>query len=329
MNRKRNVLFIAVLLLGVFTLGLGMVTAQDDEGPMRFFIVSHGGPGNPFWNVAIQGMNDACAALDVIEPRGVECQWLGDETFGFDNMPGYMDDALAAGASGIGITAARPEAVEEGANEALSQGIPVIALNAPDTRETPIPYLFYIGGDEYLGGRAVADAMLATGTDISRAVCPIQEPGHTGLEARCQGFRDVMEEAGVTVENLATDNDVSITSGILSDYYLAHPDLNAVFSLGPLPSDAYYQFLDENGVDPATILHGTFDLSPAIISAIQDGRTLIAIDQQQYLQGYETIQWLYLNAKYGLTPANDILTGPGSVTADNVDLVASLAGTYR
>jgi simple sugar transport system substrate-binding protein len=312
-----------MLIVGVVLASFGVVGAQTDPSELRFFLVSHGGPGNPFWNVAIKGMEDACAFL------GTQCQWLGDETFGFDNMPGYMDDALAAGATGIGITAARPEAVEEGALQAISQGIPVIAFNAPDTRDEPIPYLFYIGGDEFLGGVAVAEEMLATGMEIDKAICPIQEPGHTGLEARCAGFRSVMEAAGVSVENLATDNDISITSGILTDYWLANPDLDAVFSLGPLPSDAYYQFLDENGVDPSTMLHGTFDLSPAIITAIQDGRTLIAIDQQQYLQGFETIMWLYLNSQFGLEPANDILTGPGRVTAANAGLVAELSGTYR
>ena len=152
------------------------------------------------------------------------------------------------------------------------------------------------------------------------------EPGET-LEAAVR--REVMEEAGVAVENLATDNDTSITSGILTDYWLANPDLDAVFSLGPLPSDAYYQFLDENGIDPSTMLHGTFDLSPAIIDAILDGRTLVAIDQQQYLQGFETVMWLYLNHNFGLRPANDILTGPGLVTADNAEQVKALSGTYR
>ena len=325
MNFKR-LIPVAILIVGVVVLAFG-VTAQDFPVAGKYFLVSHGGPGNPFWNVAIQGMEDACAFL------GAECQWLGDETFGFDNMPGYMDDALAAGADGIGITAARPEAVEEGALRAIEQGIPVIAFNAPDTRENPIPYLFYIGGDEFLGGVAVAEQMLAyaeeTGFEIDKAICPIQEPGHTGLEARCAGFRSVMEEAGVAVENLATDNDTSITSGILTDYWLANPDLDAVFSLGPLPSDAYYQFLDENGIDPSTMLHGTFDLSPAIIDAILDGRTLVAIDQQQYLQGFETVMWLYLNHNFGLRPANDILTGPGLVTADNAEQVKALSGTYR
>lgn len=267
-------------------------------------------------------MEDACGFL------GAECQWLGDETFGFDNMPGYMDDALAAGATGIGITAARPEAVEEGALSAIEQGIPVIAFNAPDGRENPIPYLFYVGGDEFLGGVAVAEQMLAQ-REVKHAICPIQEPGHTGLEARCAGFRSVMEAAGVFVQNLATDNDTSITSGILTDYWLANPEVDAVFSLGPLPSDAYYQFIDENGVDSTAILHGTFDLSPAIIGAIQDGRTLVAIDQQQYLQGFETIMWLYLNSNFGLRPANDVLTGPGLVTAANAGQVAALSGTYR
>lgn len=321
MKKLLRVFPVVLIIVGMVIMSFGAVGAQGGGGG-KFFIVAHGGPGNPFWNVAIQGMNDACGFL------GAECQWLGDETFGFDNMPSYMDDALASEADGIGITAARPEAVEEGALSAMEAGIPVIALNAPDTRDEPIPYLFYIGGDEFLGGVAVAEAMLAE-RDVVKAICPIQEPGHTGLEARCAGFRSVMEAAGVPVENLATDNDTSITSGILTDYWLANPDLDAVFSLGPLPSDAYYQFVDENGVDPSTILHGTFDLSPAIIGAIQDGRTLIAIDQQQYLQGFETIMWLYLNSNFGLAPANDILTGPGKVTAANAGLVAELSGTYR
>jgi simple sugar transport system substrate-binding protein len=322
MNKIFRVVPVLVLVLGILVVSLGIVGAQDVPGPGKYFLVSHGGPGNPFWIVAIKGMEDACAFL------GAECQWLGDNTFGFDNMPGYMDDALAAGADGIGITAARPEAVEEGAMRAMDMGLPVIAFNAPDTRDDPIPYLFYIGGDEFLGGVAVAEHMLAE-RDVVHAICPIQEPGHVGLETRCAGFRSVMEAEGIFVQNLATDNDTSIASGILTDYYLANPELDAVFSLGPLPSDAYYQFLDENGVDPSTILHGTFDLSPAILNAILDGRTLVAIDQQQYLQGFETIMWLYLNHNFGLAPANDILTGPGPVTAANASLVQALAGTYR
>jgi len=44
---------------------------------------------------------------------------------------------------------------------------------------------------------------------------------------------------------------------------------------------------------------GTFDLSPAVLEAIDAGKMMFAIDQQQYLQGYLPIQLLRLNELYG------------------------------
>jgi simple sugar transport system substrate-binding protein len=34
-------------------------------------------------------------------------------------------------------------------------------------------------------------------------------------------------------------------------------------------------------------------------------------------------------ARYGVLPANDINSGPGFITADNIALVEELAGQYR
>ena len=48
---------------------------------------------------------------------------------------------------------------------------------------------------------------------------------------------------------------------------------------------------------------GTFDLSPEVLEAIDDGKMLFAIDQQQYLQGYLPIVLLKLYKLYGLMPA--------------------------
>ena len=55
-----------------------------------------------------------------------------------------------------------------------------------------------------------------------------------------------------------------------------------------------------------------------------------AVDQQPYLQGYLTVSFLYLNNAYGLTLAQDVLTGPFAINATNVDRIASLvAAGYR
>ncbi len=63
---------------------------------------------------------------------------------------------------------------------------------------------------------------------------------------------------------------------------------------------------------------------------VQDGTTDFAIDQQPFLEGYMVVQWLNWIKRFGLYPPSDMtLTGPGFVTKDNVNIVSSLAGTYR
>ena len=42
----------------------------------------------------------------------------------------------------------------------------------------------------------------------------------------------------------------------------------------------------------------THDTSAEIYEMIQSGYLVQAIDQQPYLQGFETIMWLYLNSQF-------------------------------
>ena len=64
-----------------------------------------------------------------------------------------------------------------------------------------------------------------------------------------------------------------------------------------------------------------------VVAAIEDGEILFAVDQQQYLQGYLPVVFLYLNSTNANTVGGGlpVLTGPGFVTADNAAEVAELA----
>jgi len=54
-----------------------------------------------------------------------------------------------------------------------------------------------------------------------------------------------------------------------------------------------------------------------------------AIDQQPYLQGYLPVVLLANYVRYGVIPSNNINSGPGFITKDNIALVEKLAGEYR
>jgi simple sugar transport system substrate-binding protein len=316
------------LVLGVMIAGIGGAGAQDQ---LTFSMVSHGGIGNPFWVVVIKGMEDACALLSA------DCAWLADPVDSIDDMAGYWDDALARNNDGIGTTVPNPEVVRDGIIRAAEAGIPVIVFNTADPNAgTPdaLPTLFYIGANEFLGGRSNANAVLdaadAAGVEIASAVCPIQEVGHSGLEARCAGVRSVFEEAGIPLDQLTISNDVTASAGTFADYFSANPDTNAVFSLGPNPASSLNLYIQEAGVMAGEIFATTHDTSAEIYEMIQNGYLIQAIDQQPYLQGFETIMWLYLNSQFKMSPGGDILTGPGVIDGSNVDAIIELtAQGYR
>lgn len=308
--------------LSALALILCLIVPTSAE-PYRFTFVTHGGPGNPFWNVVIKGMEDAGARY------GVDVQWLSNPSFSIEDMPEFLDDALARQVHGIGITCPDPESIRESVERAREAGIPVIVLNTADPNaggSDGLPTLFYIGASEFLGGQSNARALLSEAerrnVKLRRAVCPIQEVGHSGLEARFAGFKSILEPAGVPVDGLTISNDIEQSSGLLSDYFLSHPQTNAIATLGPLPADAYYLYIDDSGRND--ILHATHDTSPAIFERIRGGTTVQTIDQQPYLQGYLTVVFLYLNLEFGLSLAQDILTGPFPIDRNNVGLIARL-----
>ncbi len=322
MSKKRTIV-VLMLIVGILLTLVGNVSARQEKP--KFFLIAHGGPGNPFWVYVIKGMTDAAALLNV------DATWLGADTASNDAMVGFWDDALAANPDGIGTTEPVPSLIEDAVNRAVAAGIPVIAFNTQDTRPPGerLPHWFYIGTSEFTGGQEVARRLLADRT-ITGVLCPIQEVGHIGLEARCNGVESVMAEQGIEVVRLTISYDIPSSAGVIKDGFAAHPDFNAIVTLGENSSDAFYQYASENNVTPDKVLHATFDTGPRIFQAIKAGQTLLCVDQQPYVQGFETVVWLFLGSQYLIKPGNDIYTGPNIVDASNVDRILELnAQGYR
>jgi len=310
-------LTLILLVVGLLMIAIGGSTAQ--EARLQFFLIAHGGPGNSFWVTVIKGMTDAAAFLDV------DATWLGADTASNEAMVGFWDDALAAEPDGIGTTEPVPALIEDAVKEARSRGIPVIAFNTQDTRPVGerLPHQLYIGTSEFVAGQEVARRLLAD-REITGVLCPIQEVGHTGLEARCNGVESVMAEEGVPVVRFTINYNVPESAGLIGDAFAANPGFNAIVTLGPDPAHSYYQYAEENGVTPDQVIHATYDTSATIFQKIQEGVSLLCVDQQPYVQGFDTVIWLFLNSQYLLLPANDIFTGPNIVDASNVERVIAL-----
>jgi simple sugar transport system substrate-binding protein len=327
MRVLRVLLSALVVLTVVVPLSTPLVAAQEPIRPsVNIYYVSHGGCSfDYFWCVVERGAKEAAKDL------GVDLTLITPEKFNLEQTAQDIDRAIGANPDGLAVTVTDPVLFREPLMRAIESGIPVIAFNAADwsPKEERIPYLTFIGQDEYLAGYQ-AGKRLTAAHGGTRGVCPIQQVGHVTLETRCRGFADALAEAGLESEVLAISDDPAESATVMGDYFAANPDVDLWMCLGPSCSNAFYQFMESAGLEKGDIFQGTFDLSPEINEKMLEGVTDFGIDQQPYLQGYLSVAWLTWIARYGLYPPSDITyTGPGFVTPDNLGLVEDYAGTYR
>jgi len=303
--------------------------------------------------VLVEPVADPDAVLDLICVQHALCSWgtfwcpvqdgirraaddmnvnvtiLGPDEFDLERVAELIDQAVAAEPDGMAVTVTDADLFREPIQRAIDAGIPVVAYNAGQGPiEDNIDYLTYLGQDEYQGGYQGGLKLAAGGG--TRGVCINHQVGHSGLDRRCNGFVDALDEKGIPAEVLAITNDAAESQTIVSDYYTANPDADIFLTLGPAGANPFYAFMEAMGLRPGDVTHGTFDISEEIAARIKDGTTMFGIDQQPFLQGYGAVQALMLKIRYGISPAMPVTaTGPGFVDKSNVEIVEALAGEYR
>ena len=153
---------------------------------------------------------------------------------------------------------------------------------------------------------------------VTEGICMNHEVGNQSQDFRCQGFADALREVQGNVMVLAVNiADPLETQQRLTAALSSNPEVNGVLSLGPTSVLPALKSLEDLNLQDDVRL-ATFDLSPDVLAAIEEGRIIFAIDQQQYLQGYLPVVLLTLYITNLNTPAYDILnTGPGFVTKEN------------
>jgi len=318
MLKTRKLVIIGMLVLGVALLGSGIfsVYAQEKEVKYVFYFPSHIGAADPnmkVWTTAIKDFESRYPEVKI--------RYFSTVEFNIRKFKEFVETAIAANPDGIMLPIVNPEAIEEPLQKAIKAGIPVVALNIEDPRPQPdkIDYLSYIGESGYKTGWVLGERVLkefAPGKP-KHIVSEVALIGHACLEARAQGFVDVMEENGVKAKRLGTGGKESEAKELLTAYLMAHPDVDVVFSTATYSTPWTWSVLKKLGkTDKITMV--TVDASPTSIEAVIDGKALATHSQNMYLQVYFAAEQLYFYNAFGMDPPEEILTGPIVIDKTNV-----------
>jgi simple sugar transport system substrate-binding protein len=277
-------------------IGLGGLAAPAMAEGEQFVLISHAPDSDSWWNTIKNAIAIAAEQMDV------RVDYRNPPTGDLADMARIVEQATAAGPDGIIVTIADYDVLSGPITAAVDQGIPVITINSGTQEQShELGALMHVGQPEYDAGHGAG--LRAKEAGATSFLCVNHYITNPASVERCQGFADAL---GVELGN----------------------QMIAILTLGPTSAHPSIRAVQEAGLE-GEIFFATFDLSGEIAQAIKDGTIAFAIDQQPFLQGYLPVVILTNLARYGVLPANDINSGPGFITADNIALVEELAGQYR
>lgn len=322
-TRVKRVSMIAVsaiaitALVGACSASGGREGTGADEGSegagtpeIRVSLITHAPPGDTFWDIVRKGAEENAAK------NNVDLQYTSDPDGA--RQAQLVNQAVDQGVDGIIVTLAKADAMSSAVGQAVDAGIPVISVNAGEEDFRELGALTHFGQNDRLAGEAIAERMQEEG--ISNPICVIQEQGHVGLEARCEGVSNVLPDTEVLYVQ-GTDMP-SVKSTVTSS--LQSSDADAIIGGGAPVSITIAEAAEEVGAD---ILIGSFDLNPELAEAISDGRVFCTVDQQPYLQGYQAVDalWSYYRGGLVVGGGQQVFTGPAIVDSSNIEDVLTFA----
>ncbi|GAC1356962.1 MAG: substrate-binding domain-containing protein [Ktedonobacteraceae bacterium] len=239
-----------------------------------------------------------------------------------------VNTAIASNVAGIALSI--PDAgLNKVVCDARSKNIPVVAFNINGSTGAGAKCVQgFVGQDFVQSGALIAQKMIDSGQIKAgdHVFCPVEFPAQVYAAQRYEGVKQALSAIGATCEELGTGVDFGPAKASMVSYLLGHPNTTAIIGLGHTPLDqapAAAKQVNKN------IPIGGFDVTSDILSAIKSGAITATVDQQPYVQGFQSVMQIALYLKYAIAPSNLNTSNGALIDKSNVDKVVSLVPNYR
>ncbi len=320
---------------GTTTSAVNIAASGKPCASYKFALITHGDNGS-FWSVVYKGAKDAAADLGctLTETYGSQQQGQAEPDDNAENA--QIQNAINAHVNGMAVSDHDPAVMNATLASASKAGIPVVLLNAgcDDKDIAATGAITCVGQPEQLAGQASGLKFKSLGA--TNVLCVIHQSGQNLLD-RCNGIAQALgvgsqcktgtapksgpacTELTLSTPNAASNPQQAIQQ--VTAYLQTNPQVNAVMALNNAIGTS---LVSSNPANKPKI--ATFDLNSGVESDIKNGSLAFAIDQQQYLQGYLPITFLYLYNKdngQSVGGGTTVASGPLVVTSGNISKVSA------
>jgi simple sugar transport system substrate-binding protein len=279
-------------------------------------MVTHGQAFDPFWALVQKGAQAAATAFNV------DLVYHSPPTTNPQAQASLVTQATARHPQGLVVTIPDAAALSGSVRQAVSAGIPVVVMNVGAGVYQQVGALTYVGQDDVAAGTQAGRAMVAAG--VRKGLCVIHELQNDALVDRCNGFVKALAAVGGSARVIYVNGaQLNSAANAIEAALKADPSINGVLTTGILGFEAAGGALQSLG-EFGKIKFGTFDVSTQDLNAVSNGQALFVVDQQPFLEGYDAVQVIAFDVRYGEHPAAPILTGPSLITKANAAQVEQL-----
>lgn len=287
-------------------------------------IVVSGPLSDPFFGAMKTGADNAGKELNVsteyLSPTSTDASG--------PTLAKLMQAAVAKKPDAIVVGNFFPEAQNPEIKAAIKAGIPVVVINSGMSDWRQLGALTFVGIEPALAGSRSGQEMAERG--VKTGLCVNTVPGNPALEQLCQGYTDAIKKSGGTASSLRipyqnATNPTKVTQAI-AGALKADKSIDGVFTTGAAVAENALTAADNAGRE---LTVGSGDLSTQVLKDIEAGKIQYAMDQQPYLQTYYGVLVAQQYVRYGLAPADMVLTGPQVIGKDNAADVLKVNEQYQ
>jgi ribose transport system substrate-binding protein len=229
-----------------------------------------------------------------------------------------MDDLVAAGVSGIMVSAVDPKTMTEALDRIGKQ----VALFTTDSDAPKSNRVAYIGSSNVEAGKQAGEIALKAMPNGGKCMGFVGLPGADNARERIDGFKDTIKGSKIELVDVrADDGDQTRAKRNVEDTLTAHPEIDCMVGYYSYNTPRIYEALKEAGKLGKVTIVG-FDEDAITLGGVKEGTIAATVVQQPYEWGYQGMKLMaqYLEGDKSGIPANGLRIIPTKIIdKSNVD----------